>query len=52
MDTCFLQSMLHFTSALKKDFIEMWINKMGGLIKYNFILLIVKLLIFCGKLIV
>ncbi len=28
MDTCFLHSMLHFTFALKKDFIEMWINKM------------------------
>ncbi len=27
MDTCFLLSMLYFTFALKKDFIEMWINK-------------------------
>ncbi len=25
MDTCFLHSMLHFTFALKKDFIEIWI---------------------------
>ncbi len=27
MDTCFLHSMLHFTFALKKDFIEIWFNK-------------------------
>ncbi len=25
MDTCFLHSMLHFTFALKNDFIEIWI---------------------------
>ncbi len=40
MDTCFLHSMLHFTFALKKDFIEIWIS--FGLIKYSY----VKLLIF------
>ncbi len=33
MDTCFLHSMLHFTFALKKDFIEIWIS--FGLIKYS-----------------
>ncbi len=26
MDTCFLHSTLHFTFALKKDFIEIWIS--------------------------
>ncbi len=31
IDTCFLHSMLHFTFALKKDFIEIWIS--FGLIK-------------------
>ncbi len=36
LDTCFLHSMLHFTFALKNDFIEMWINKICGLIKYSF----------------
>ncbi len=25
MNTCFLHSMLHFTFALKKDLIEIWI---------------------------
>ncbi len=34
MDTCFLDSMLHFTFAFKKkDFIEIWIS--FGLIKYS-----------------
>ncbi len=32
MDTCFLHSMLNFTLALKKDFIEIWIS--FGLMKY------------------
>ncbi len=35
MDTCFLHSMLHFTFALKKDFIEIWISFV--LIKYSLI---------------
>ncbi len=34
MDSCFLHSMLQFTFALIKDFLEIWINKIWGLIKY------------------
>ncbi len=33
MDSFFLHAMLHFTFALKKDFIEIWI--LFGLIKYS-----------------